>query len=74
MASAVVDALARVRVGLEKATAAAGRATGPRLVAVSKLKSNEHIMAAFDAGHRHFGENYVQEFCTKAVELPPDIR
>ena len=33
---------------------------GVLLVAVSKTQSPEAILAAFDAGHRHFGENYVQ--------------
>jgi len=29
-----------------------------RLVAVSKTKSVEEIKEAYDAGQRHFGENY----------------
>ena len=33
----------------------------PRLVAVSKTKPNAALMAAFDAGQRRFGENYVAE-------------
>jgi PLP dependent protein len=44
-----------------------------RLVAVSKTKPNNDILAAYDAGHRHFGENYVQELVEKAQELPKDI-
>lgn len=31
----------------------------PRLVAVSKTKSVDMIIEAYDAGQRHFGENYV---------------
>lgn len=31
------------------------------------------IKELYDAGHRHFGENYVQELSTKASELPKDI-
>ena len=31
------------------------------LIAVSKLKPLSHVKAAFDAGQRDFGENYVQE-------------
>lgn len=38
----------------------------PRLVAVSKYKPVEDIQALYDAGHRHFGENYVQELVAKA--------
>jgi uncharacterized pyridoxal phosphate-containing UPF0001 family protein len=41
----------------------------PRLVAVSKYKPVEDIRALYDAGHRHFGENYVQELVTKAAEV-----
>ncbi|RNA20731.1 proline synthase co-transcribed bacterial -like protein [Brachionus plicatilis] len=37
-----------------------------RLVAVSKLKSIEHIIAAYQVGQRHFGENYVQELEEKS--------
>ncbi|KAJ2458145.1 hypothetical protein GGF42_002260 [Coemansia sp. RSA 2424] len=47
---------------------------GPsRLVAVSKYKPASDILAAYELGHRHFGENYVQELCEKARELPSDI-
>ena len=38
----------------------------PRLVAVSKTKPKEMIFEAYDAGHRHFGENYVQELAEKS--------
>ncbi|MGL4630777.1 MAG: YggS family pyridoxal phosphate-dependent enzyme [Leadbetterella sp.] len=43
------------------------------LVAVSKFKSADLIMEAYSAGHRAFGENYVQELIQKAEELPKDI-
>ncbi len=45
-----------------------------RLVAVSKTKPAEMVQAAYDAGHRDFGENYVQELADKAPQLPDDIR
>lgn len=45
-----------------------------RLVAVSKTKPNEDIMQLYEAGHRHFGENYFQEVSDKAGQLPSDIR
>lgn len=35
------------------------------LVAVSKTKSNEEILKAYDLGIRDFGENYVQEMVKK---------
>lgn len=44
------------------------------LVAVSKTKPNELILEAYNAGQRHFGENYVQELVDKEVILPKDIR
>lgn len=44
------------------------------LVAVSKTKSNEEIMEAYDVGIRDFGENYVQELVSKIDVLPKDIR
>lgn len=47
----------------------------PRLVAVSKTKPAEAILEAYAAGHRIFGENYVQELVEKANndEIPKDI-
>jgi PLP dependent protein len=44
-----------------------------RLVAVSKTKSEAEILELYEAGHRHFGENYVQELVSKAPNLPSDI-
>lgn len=45
-----------------------------RLVAVSKLKPSSDIMALYNHGVRHFGENYVQELIGKSQELPKDIK
>lgn len=44
------------------------------LVAVSKTKPVEDILALYEAGQRDFGENYVQELLEKAPRLPADIR
>jgi len=44
------------------------------LVAVSKTKTVEDIMQAYDAGHRLFGENRVQELLDKYEHLPGDIK
>jgi pyridoxal phosphate enzyme (YggS family) len=44
-----------------------------RLVAVSKTKPNEDIMAAYNVGQRVFGENKVQDLTKKYDELPKDI-
>ncbi|GCD79450.1 YggS family pyridoxal phosphate-dependent enzyme [Schleiferia thermophila] len=48
--------------------------TDVTLVAVSKFKSIPEIMEAYQAGHRDFGENRVQELTDKASQLPNDIR
>ncbi len=41
-----------------------------------KRKPAEDIVATYRAGQRDFGENYVQEFETKAAEMPdmPEAR
>lgn len=44
------------------------------LVAVSKTKSIEQILEAYNAGQRDFGENRVQELLPKYEALPKDIR
>ncbi len=46
---------------------------GVRLVAVSKIKPNEDILEAYNAGQRLFGENYATELRDKAAALPKDI-
>ena len=43
------------------------------LLAVSKTKSNEDILQAYEAGQRLFGENQVQELVEKHEQLPKDI-
>lgn len=44
------------------------------LIAVSKTKTNEEILEAYNAGQRDFGENRVQELLPKHEALPKDIR
>ncbi|MCB9202443.1 MAG: YggS family pyridoxal phosphate-dependent enzyme [Flavobacteriales bacterium] len=44
-----------------------------QLVVVSKKQSIEKIKEVYDLGHRHFGENKVQELLSKKDELPSDI-
>jgi hypothetical protein len=43
------------------------------LVAVSKTKSNDKIMEAYNSGHKIFGENKIQEMVSKWQALPKDI-
>ncbi|MBC7903580.1 MAG: YggS family pyridoxal phosphate-dependent enzyme [Gemmatimonadaceae bacterium] len=44
------------------------------LVAVSKIRQPEEILALYNLGQRDFGENYVQELVDKQSKLPDDIR
>ena len=44
-----------------------------QLVAVSKTKPAAAVRAAYDAGQRAFGDNYVHELVRKAEELASDI-
>ncbi len=64
----------RLRAVLDRVSAAARRAGRDpdevTLVAVSKRKPAADIVAAYEAGQRDFGENYVQEFAAKAALLP----
>ena len=48
--------------------------SGVHLVAVSKTKSESEIMEAYEAGHRIFGENKIQEMVAKWENLPKDIQ
>ncbi len=43
------------------------------LVAVSKTKPVSDITEAYEAGHRLFGENRIQEMVAKHEEMPKDI-
>jgi PLP dependent protein len=45
-----------------------------QLVAVSKTKTVDDILALYAEGQRDFGENYVQELMDKQQQLPADIR
>ena len=46
---------------------------GVSLVAVSKFHPAEHILEAYNAGHRLFGESRPQEMAIKYEALPKDI-
>ena len=75
--AAVAERLAAVRERIARAAAAAGRDPAEiRLIGASKLQPTEAIRAAYAAGLRDFGENYVQELERKAAELAnlPDLR
>ena len=44
-----------------------------KLICVSKTRTNEEILEAYNTGIRDFGENHVQELIKKREELPKDI-
>ena len=45
-----------------------------KLIAVSKTRTIEEILEAYNVGIRDFGENHVQELVKKREVLPKDIR
>lgn len=58
--------LSEIRSRLDAALAACGRAPGSvTLLAVSKVQPDDKVLEVFRAGHRVFGENYVQEAAGK---------
>ncbi len=71
----VAENLRAIHARISEACERAGRSTDEvTLVAVSKRQPDEKLMAAYDAGHRDFGENYVQELVRKRDLLPADAR
>lgn len=65
----IADALETIKGKVKAAAVEVGRASEPRLVAVSKTKPVALLQAAYDAGQRDFGENYVQELISKAPSM-----
>ena len=45
-----------------------------QLVVVSKYRSLDELREVYTCGHRHFGENRVQELVEKQKDLPDDIQ
>jgi len=71
--------LDKVSAGYDDAPVKTRAPARPRLVAVSKTKPIDDIIAAYQAGQRHFGENYVQELKSKSndpllTSQCPDIK
>jgi hypothetical protein len=71
-AKQLTDNLGNVLAKIQKAAAE----STPRLVAVSKLKPANDILALHRSchSHLHFGENYQQELLSKSLLLPREIR
>ncbi|BFI24539.1 PLP dependent protein [Marchantia polymorpha subsp. ruderalis] len=69
--TALRNVLQRVQQAAERASRQASQV---RVVAVSKTKPVVLLQEVYDAGHRHFGENYVQEIIEKAPQMPKDVQ
>ena len=67
--------LANIEKNIEQACKNAGRSRDEvTLIAVSKTKPVEILQEIYDENIRDFGENKVQELCSKMGQLPSDIR
>ena len=67
--------LANVEKNIEQACKNAGCSRDEvTLIAVSKTKPVEMLQEIYDENIRDFGENKVQELCSKMGQLPSDIR
>ena len=70
MTNLIAENLESVRAQIKQCALTAGRdANNIKLLAVSKTKPVSDIVLAYEAGHRSFGENYVQEGVDKIAEL-----
>jgi hypothetical protein len=71
----IKDRLDEVYSNIERCAQLAGTdPAGIILVAVTKTKPVNMIREAYNAGHKIFGENRVQEFLEKKDELPADVK
>ena len=71
----IAENLAAVRERMAQACRDAGRAPDAvTLIAVSKRQPDDRLVAAYEAGQRDFGENFVQELVRKRAILPTDAR
>lgn len=68
--TSIPQRLEQIRKQISDAELAGNRQPGSvLLLAVSKTKPSDAIAAAYQAGQRHFGENYLQEALAKQREL-----
>ncbi|MEC4728237.1 YggS family pyridoxal phosphate-dependent enzyme [Shewanella sp. D64] len=66
----IADRLANAQYRIDQAAQFSSRNSDEiQLLAVSKTRPNTDIIAAYTAGQRHFGENYVQEGESKIIAL-----
>lgn len=74
MTTSLASRLTAAQQRLAEAARLAGRDPATiGLLAVSKTQSADIVQAAYDAGLRAFGENYIQEAMAKQPLLPADI-
>jgi hypothetical protein len=72
-AAEIAARVAEVRGRIERAACRAGRDPAKvTLLAVGKTRPLEDLLAVYEAGVRHFGENRVQEAEAKYPQLPGD--
>ncbi len=70
----IKNKIEKINDDISKAADGAGRKPSEiRLMAVSKTKPVEDLLAAYQAGHRLFGENRIQEIIEKKPLLPADL-
>ena len=70
----IAENIAQIRDRINAACSRSGRnKESVHLIAVSKVKPAELVDAAFDAGQRLFGENYVQEFSDKVTQVKKPV-
>ncbi len=65
----IADSLQAIQANIKLAKLAASRTDAITLLAVSKAQTADKLRAAYLAGQRAFGENYVQEAISKQAEL-----
>ena len=66
--------LKRVRARIDEAVERRGEGAAVTLVAVTKGHPPEAIEVLYDAGVRHFGASYVQEWQDKVEAVPDDVK
>ena len=69
MDSGISLSIKTILANIERAKSASIFKQNVQLVAVSKTKPVEAILEAYDAGIRHFGENYVDELVEKSKKV-----
>ena len=67
-ASSFSKRLTLLKEEIEKISVDVSRSEEVQIIAVSKKKTVDAILDAYEVGQRHFGENYVQELVEKSKD------